>query len=209
MFLLRFFFFQNGLVSQLRDWYMASFLRLLLILLMVVDSGELGRFFPFIGRTKRRSARQGAGNQRRSTRDSSTVGRVARSGAMGEWSRRCDGMTGGASRDGSMHTMMTTEQCGEVLYPCSKLARCDTRRIITRIVQDTKDTICQEISNRTSHASEPIHEEIDRIASVEVKRRTSSVGSISPRVEMVEPTQSQKSGELKQGNSHVDEDNAE
>lgn len=35
------------------------------------------------------------------------------------------------------------------------------------------------------------------------------MGSISPRVEMVEPTQSQKSGELKQGNSHVDEDNAE
>jgi len=165
---------------------------LFLILFVIVDCRELGSFFSFIGRTKRRSPRQGSGNQRRGTRYPCAVGRVARSGAMGEWSRRCNGMTSGAIRNGSMHAMVTTEQRGEVLNPRSKLACCDTRRIITRIIQDTKDAVCQEISNRTSHAGKPIHEEVDRIASVEVKRRTGSMGSISPRVEMIEPAKVKK-----------------
>lgn len=176
---------------------------------MIIDCRELGGFFSFIGRTKRGSPRQRSGNQRGGTRDSGAVGRVARSRAMGERSRRCDRMAGGTIRNGSMHAMVTTEQRREVLYPGSKLACCDTRRIITRIVQDTKDTVCQEISNRTSHAGKPIHEEVDRVVSVEVKRRTGSMRSISPGVEMIEPARVKKSDRQRRDNSHVNKDDAE
>jgi hypothetical protein len=102
-------------------------------------------------------------------------------------------MTGGAAGQCPVHTMAATKQSREVLNPHPKLTRRYARRIVTRLVQDAKDTICQELGNRACHASEPVHEKGDRITAVQVERRASSLSGISPRVEMVQPLEEQLS----------------
>jgi hypothetical protein len=65
-----------------------------------------------------------------------------------------------------MHAMAAAKKSGKVLDPHPKLACRHTWRIITRIVQDTEDSVGEEFSDRPSHTREAQHEEVNGVTAI-------------------------------------------
>jgi hypothetical protein len=82
----------------------------------------------------------------------------------------------------------------KVFSPNAELLGGNTRTIIGRISEKTKDTGGEETCDRHRHPGEPFHEKVDRVLAIQFKRRTSSLSGISPWVIVIQ---------------HVDEDKSE
>jgi hypothetical protein len=84
---------------------------------------------------------------------------------------------------------MTTKQRREVLDPGPKLSCRDSLTIIAlRIVENTKDVVGQEFSDRSGHARETMDEEVDGIPKVQVERTACSFSRIGPGIVVVQPS---------------------
>jgi hypothetical protein len=66
-----------------------------------------------------------------------------------------------------MHAMAAAKKRWKVFDPHSKLACRNTWRIIAGIVQDAEDSIGKKFSDRSCHAREAQHEEINRVTTVQ------------------------------------------
>ena len=63
------------------------------------------------------------------------------------------------------------EEGGEVLDPVAEGARRDALGVVLRVVQDAEDVVGQELGDRERHAGEPLHEKVDGLLAVKLKRR--------------------------------------
>jgi hypothetical protein len=81
-----------------------------------------------------------------------------------------------------------------MLCPCPELAGGDALGVIRGIIEDTKYSVGKEAGDGGCHASEPGHEEADRVLGEKVKRGANSLRGVSPGVIVIQ---------------HVDQDDAE
>lgn len=91
----------------------------------------------------------------------------------------------GATGHGAMHSM-TAEQGRKVLGPSTELCGSHALGIIRGIVEDAEDSVSEDLRDRLGHACEAVHEEVDRIPAKEIERRAGTLGSVSPRIVMVQ-----------------------
>ena len=75
----------------------------------------------------------------------------------------------------------------KVFSPNAKVLSGYTRTVIGRISENAEDTGGKETCHRHCHPGEPLHEKVDRVLAIELKRGTSSLGCISPRVVVIQP----------------------
>jgi hypothetical protein len=105
---------------------------------------------------------------------------------------------------------MVAQKIREILGPVSKLAGGQASRIVSRIVQNAKDLVGQELGHRASH-SEPPREKVDWMLAKGGKRITLIIIRIRPGIKVVQPTKNiyvSHSRQKKRERSHVDKYNA-
>ena len=65
----------------------------------------------------------------------------------------------------------TTEEGRKVLDPVAESTGGDPLGVVLRIVQDAEDVVGQELRNGKRHPREALHEEVDGLLAVKLKRR--------------------------------------
>ena len=57
---------------------------------------------------------------------------------------------------------LTTQERGQVADPDTKRTCADSLAVVARTVEETEDVRREELGDRSGHASEPSHEEVNR-----------------------------------------------
>lgn len=75
----------------------------------------------------------------------------------------------------------------KVLSPNTELLSGHARTVVRGVPENTENTSGKEASDRHRHTGKPLHEKVDRILTIEFKRRTSTLGCISPWIIVIQP----------------------